>query len=90
MIDDIVVEAMDALIEMCSNRQQELGMCSIREMLCDLDADEFPRMSEDEKEECWSSFSPARRGGIRNERIRRNEETPSGGGQRASDVLGVF
>lgn len=49
MIDDIVVEAMDALIEMCSNRQQELGMCSIREMLCDLDADEFPCMSEDEK-----------------------------------------
>ena len=49
MIDDIVVEAMDALIEMCSNRQQELGMRSIRKMLCDLDADEFPCMSEDEK-----------------------------------------
>lgn len=56
MIDDIAVEAMDALIEMCSNRQQELGMCSIREMLCDLDADEFPCMSEDEKAEWLEQF----------------------------------
>lgn len=56
MIDDTVVEAMDALIEMCSNRQQELGMCSVREMLCDLDTEEFPSMSDREKEEWLEQF----------------------------------
>lgn len=56
MIDDTIIEAMDALIEMCSDRQQELGMCSIREMLCDLDTDEFPGMSDEEKEEWLEQF----------------------------------
>ena len=56
MIDDTIIEAMDALIEMCSNRQQELGMCSIRDMLCDLDTDEFPGMSRKEKEEWLEQF----------------------------------
>ncbi len=56
MIDDTIIEAMDALIEMCSDRQQELGMCSIREMLCDLDTDEYPGMSSAEKEAWLEQF----------------------------------
>lgn len=37
MITDAIVEAMDMMIDMCSNKQQALGMTSIREMLCDFD-----------------------------------------------------
>ena len=37
MITDAIVEAMDMMIDMCSNKQQALGMASIREMLCDFD-----------------------------------------------------
>ena len=37
MITDAIVEAMDMMIDMCSNKEQALGMTSIREMLCDFD-----------------------------------------------------
>ena len=56
VIDDTIIDAMDALIELCSDRQQELGMCSIRELLCDLYTDEFPGMSDEEKEAWLEQF----------------------------------
>lgn len=39
MITDEIVEAIDTMIEMCSNEEQAKGMKSIREMLCDFPAD---------------------------------------------------
>ena len=37
MITDEVLDAIDMLIEICSNKEQALGMKSVREMLCDFD-----------------------------------------------------
>lgn len=56
MITDEIVLAMDALIEMCSNRHQQLGMCSMREMLCDLNPDEFACMNDKEREVWLEQF----------------------------------
>lgn len=56
VIDDTIVAAMDALIEMCSNRQQQLGMWSMREMLCELNQDEFACMNAEEREVWLEQF----------------------------------
>ena len=51
MINDIIVEAMDMMIDMCSDKQQAIGMLSLREMLCDFAEDDFAPMSQEEKYE---------------------------------------
>ena len=56
MITDEIVEAMDAMIDLCSDKKQALGMASIREMLCDIDVDTWPSMSEDERKEWLAGF----------------------------------
>lgn len=35
MIDDGIVEAIDHMIDLCSDPAQQAGMISLREMLCD-------------------------------------------------------
>jgi len=56
MITDEIVEAIDAMIDLCSDRKQALGMASVREMLCDLDVDNWPSMSENERKEWLAGF----------------------------------
>ncbi len=56
MITDEIVEAMDMMIELCSDRTQAVGMDAMREMLCDLDVDNWPSMSEEERKEWMISF----------------------------------
>lgn len=56
MVTDEIVLAMDALIEMCSNRHQQLGMYSMREMLCELNPDEFACMNDKEREVWLEQF----------------------------------
>ena len=56
MIDDTIVDAMDALIGMCSNLHQQLGMWSMREMLCELNPDEFACMNDKEREVWLEQF----------------------------------
>lgn len=56
MITDTTIEAIDTMIEMCGSKQQALGMCSIREMLCDLDEDQLSALSQIEREEWLEQF----------------------------------
>ena len=49
MITDSIVEAMDTLIDLCSDPSQKLGMETMREMLCDW------------SEEIWDPSSPEER-----------------------------
>lgn len=56
MITDEIVEAMDMMIELCSDRTQAMGMDAMREMLCDLDVDNWPSMSQEERQKWIASF----------------------------------
>lgn len=49
MIDDRIVEAMDRMIDLCSDPPQQAGMISLREMLCDY----YDGMTEDEGFDEW-------------------------------------
>ena len=49
MITDEIVEAIDMLIELCSNDQQVKGMNLIREMLCDFDDLQWMQMDQSER-----------------------------------------
>lgn len=37
MLTDEMVDAIDIMIDLCSSKEQALGMASVREMLCDFD-----------------------------------------------------
>lgn len=56
MITDTTIEAIDTMIEMCGSERQARGMCSVREMLCDLDEEQFSAMSQTEREEWLEQF----------------------------------
>ena len=56
MITDEIVEAMDLMIGLCSDRSQAMGMDAMREMLCDLDVDNWPSMNKEERKEWLISF----------------------------------
>ncbi len=49
MITDEIVEAIDALVELCGDEQQELGMKSVREMLCDFSETEWNSITKEER-----------------------------------------
>ncbi len=51
MITDEIVEAVDTLIEMCSDTEQEHGMRSIREMICDFDEYKWNATSEADRKD---------------------------------------
>lgn len=56
MITDAIIGAVDAMIGLCGDTNQALGMVSIREMLCDIDEDNWLSLSEKERIEWLSSF----------------------------------
>lgn len=56
MITEEIVFAIDDMIALCSNEEQAMGMRSLREMLCDLDVDTWPSMSEAERKEWLAGF----------------------------------
>ena len=56
MITDMIVGAMDTMIEMCNDPIQKQGMLSLREMLCDLDEDQWYQFSSAEEREWLSQF----------------------------------
>lgn len=56
MITDVIIGAVDSMIDLCSDTNQALGMASIREMLCDIEEDNWISLSEKERIEWLSSF----------------------------------
>jgi hypothetical protein len=50
MFPDEMYDAIDMMIELCSDEQQKLGMKSVREMLCDFDDQNWLMM--DDVSEC--------------------------------------
>lgn len=63
MINDIIIEAMGAMLDMCGSRQQELGMQSIFDMLCDLNEKEFAAMDQAERDEWLARYLLCKRKG---------------------------
>lgn len=56
MITDEIVEAMDLMISLCSDRNQAMGMDAMREMLCDLNVDNWPSMNQAERKKWLAGF----------------------------------
>lgn len=56
MITDAIVGAMDTMIDLCINPEQKQGMLSLREMLCDLDEEQWYKMTPEQEREWLSSF----------------------------------
>lgn len=56
MITDEIVDAMDALIELCSDEEQKKGMSAMREMLCDWSEEIWEPMTEDERKEWLAGY----------------------------------
>jgi len=51
MINDTLVEALDLMIDQCSDEQQALGMASMKEFICDFCESDWTPLSSDEKRE---------------------------------------
>ena len=51
MITEEIVFAMDTIISLCGDEGQKRGMTALREMLCDLEEDEWFRMDENQRKE---------------------------------------
>ena len=51
MINDILVEALDMMIDLCSDEQQATGMSSMREFICDYCESDWAPLSPEEKRE---------------------------------------
>ena len=56
MITDVIIGAVDSMIDLCSDTSQALGMASIREMLCDIEEDNWISLSKKERIKWLSSF----------------------------------
>lgn len=56
MITEDIVFAIDDMINLCSDSNQALGMASIREMLCDFDADQWASMNADQQKEWLAGY----------------------------------
>ena len=51
MVTDEMMDAIDMLIELCSNEEQKIGMKSVREMLADFDEGEW--LSTERPSDCY-------------------------------------
>ncbi|MDR0286813.1 MAG: hypothetical protein LBI03_03770 [Clostridiales bacterium] len=51
MINDILVEILDLMIDVCKNKQQAFGMESMREFICDYCESDWSPLSPEEKRE---------------------------------------
>ncbi len=56
MITDEIVDAMDALIDLCSDDEQQKGMDAMREMLCDWSEETWNPMTEKERKAWLSGY----------------------------------
>lgn len=56
MVTSNMIEAIDIIISLCSDKQQALGMISIREMLCDYEEGNYTTSTMQEKNEWLRGF----------------------------------
>lgn len=54
MVNDEMMDAIDKLIEICSNKEQTKGMKSVREMLADFDEENWNDLGDSGAREEWS------------------------------------
>ena len=56
MITDVIVGAIDTMIDLCDDPVQKNGMLSLREMLCDLDEAQWYTLNAEEEKAWLSQF----------------------------------
>ena len=58
MITDQIMEAIDMMVELCEDKRMAIGMSALRDMLGDIDCDEWCLMSTTECREWVKQYLP--------------------------------